>query len=198
MNNSRQRTREIRLPSREEIAEEKERLKQQKRFRKSLFSTVGFLVVVAAAAVLISVWVLPVVQVSGSSMEPTLEDGEILILHKTDDFETGDLIAFYYQSRILLKRVIGTAGDYIDIDAQGNVSVNGVRIEEPYVTERSLEECDIRLPYQVPDGRVFVMGDHRSVSIDSRTKAVGCVTQEQMVGKVALRIWPLSRAGFLE
>lgn len=198
MNNSRQRTREIRLPSREEIAEEKERLKQQKRFRKSLFSTVGFLVVVAAAAVLISVWVLPVVQVSGGSMEPTLEDGEILILHKTDDFETGDLIAFYYQSRILLKRVIGTAGDYIDIDAQGNVSVNGVRIEEPYVTERSLEECDIRLPYQVPDGRVFVMGDHRSVSIDSRTKAVGCVTQEQMVGKVALRIWPLSRAGFLE
>lgn len=198
MNNSRQRTREIRLPSREEIAEEKERLKQQKRFRKSLFSTVGFLVVVAAAAVLISVWVLPVVQVSGSSMEPTLEDGEILILHKTGDFETGDLIAFYYQSRILLKRVIGTAGDYIDIDAQGNVSVNGVRIEEPYVTERSLEECDIRLPYQVPDGRVFVMGDHRSVSIDSRTKAVGCVTQEQMVGKVALRIWPLSRAGFLE
>ena len=197
MNNSRQRTREIRLPSREEIAEEKERLKQQKRFRKSLFSTVGFLVVVAAAAVLISVWVLPVVQVSGSSMEPTLEDGEILILHKTDDFETGDLIAFYYQSRILLKRVIGTAGDYIDIDAQGNVSVNGVRIEEPYVTERSLEECDIRLPYQVPDGRVFVMGDHRSVSIDSRTREVGCVAQEQMVGKVAFRIWPLSRAGFL-
>ena len=153
---------------------------------------------VAAVSVLISARFLPVVQVSGSSMEPTLQDGEILILQKTDDFETGDLIAFYYQSRILLKRVIGTAGDYIDIDAQGNVSVNGIRLDEPYVTERSLEECDIRLPYQVPDGRVFVMGDHRSVSIDSRTREVGCVAQEQMVGKVAFRIWPLSRAGFPE
>lgn len=197
MKENRQRRRDIAIPSREAVAEEKKRLRHRNRFCRSLFNTIGFLIVVAAVSVLISARFLPVVQVSGSSMEPTLRDGEILILQKTDDFETGDLIAFYYQSRILLKRVIGTAGDYIDIDAQGNVSVNGIRLDEPYVTERSLEECDIRLPYQVPDGRVFVMGDHRSVSIDSRTREVGCVAQEQMVGKVAFRIWPLSRAGFL-
>lgn len=198
MKENRQRRRDIEIPSREAVAEEKKRLRHRNRFRRSLFNTIGFLIVVAAVSVLISARFLPVVQVSGSSMEPTLRDGEILILQKTDDFETGDLIAFYYQSRILLKRVIGTAGDYIDIDAQGNVSVNGIWLDEPYVTERSLEECDIRLPYQVPDGRVFVMGDHRSVSIDSRTREVGCVAQEQMVGKVAFRIWPLSRAGFPE
>ena len=195
--NSQQR-RDVALPSREVIHAEKRRLKQKARFRRSLFGTIGFLIVVAAVSVLISARVLPVVQVSGGSMEPTLKDGEILILHRTDDLETGDVIAFYYQSRILLKRVIGTAGDYIDIDAEGNVSVNGAALDEPYLTEKALGECDISLPYQVPDVRVFVMGDHRSISIDSRSREVGCVAQEQMVGKVAFRIWPLSRAGFLK
>ena len=197
MKKNRQQRQDVAVPSRDAVTREKKRLRKRNRFRRNLFNTVGFLIVVAAISVLISARFLPVVQVSGGSMEPTLQDGEILILQKTDDFETGDLIAFYYQSRILLKRVIGTSGDYIDIDAEGNVSVNGTELDEPYVTEKSLEECDIRLPYQVPDGRVFVMGDHRSVSIDSRTREVGCVAQEQMVGKVAFRIWPLSRAGFL-
>ncbi len=189
--------REIAIPSRDEVAKEREKLRYRMRFQRTLFSTIGFLIVVAAVSVLISTMLFPVIQVTGDSMEPTVENGEILILQKTDELQTGDLVAFYYQSRILLKRVIGTAGDYIDIDPEGNVSVNGELLEEPYVTDKSLGECDIELPYQVPDGRIFVMGDHRSVSMDSRTEAIGCVGQEQIIGKVAFRIWPLTRAGFL-
>lgn len=194
---SRSEQREIRIPSREEVAKEREKLKYRQRFRRTLLSTVGFLIVVAAVSVLISTQFFPVVQVSGNSMEPVLEDGEILVLQKTDDFETGDPIAFYYQSRILLKRVIGTAGDYIDIDEEGNVYVNGELLDEPYVTDKSLGECDIQLPCQVPDGKLFVMGDHRSVSIDSRSSEVGFVGQEQIVGRVAFRVWPLNRLGFV-
>ena len=189
--------REIAIPSRDEVAKEREKLKYRMRFQRTLFSTIGFLIVVAAVSVLISTMLFPVIQVTGDSMEPTVENGEILILQKTDELQTGDLVAFYYQSRILLKRVIGTAGDYIDIDPEGNVSVNGELLEEPYVTDKSLGECDIELPYQVPDGRIFVMGDHRSVSMDSRTEAIGCIGQEQIIGKAAFRIWPLTRAGFL-
>ncbi|HJC15745.1 MAG TPA: signal peptidase I [Candidatus Fusicatenibacter intestinigallinarum] len=194
---SRSEQREIRIPSREEVAKEREKLKYRQRFRRTLLSTVGFLIVVAAVSVLISTQFFPVVQVSGDSMEPVLKDGEILVLQKTDDFETGDPIAFYYQSRILLKRVIGTAGDYIDIDEEGNVYVNGELLDEPYVTDKSLGECDIQLPCQVPDGKLFVMGDHRSVSIDSRSSEVGFVGQEQIVGRVAFRVWPLNRLGFV-
>ena len=194
---SRSEQREIRIPSREEVAKEREKLKYRQRFRRTLLSTVGFMIVVAAVSVLISTQFFPVVQVSGDSMEPVLKDGEILVLQKTDDFETGDPIAFYYQSRILLKRVIGTAGDYIDIDEEGNVYVNGELLDEPYVTDKSLGECDIQLPCQVPDGKLFVMGDHRSVSIDSRSSEVGFVGQEQIVGRVAFRVWPLNRLGFV-
>lgn len=189
--------REVWIPSREEVAKEREKLKYWQRFRRTLLSTVGFLIVVAAVSVLISTQFFPVIQVSGDSMEPVLEDGEILVLQKTDDLETGDPIAFYYQSRILLKRVIGTAGDYIDIDEEGNVYVNGELLDEPYVTDKSLGECDIQLPCQVPDGKIFVMGDHRSVSIDSRNSEIGFVGQEQIVGRVAFRVWPLSRLGFV-
>ena len=195
---SRSEQREIRIPSREEVAKEREKLKYRQRFRRTLLSTVGFLIVVAAVSVLISTQFFPVVQVSGDSMEPVLKDGEILVLQKTDDFETGDPIAFYYQSRILLKRVIGTAGDYIDIDEEGNVYVNGELLDEPYVTDKSLGECDIQLPCQVPDGKLFVMGDHRSVSIDSRSSEVGFIGQEQIMGKVAFSVWPLDRIGIVK
>ena len=197
MKNNRDEKRKVVLPSREEVARERDRLRYRQRFRRALLVTAGILIVVAAVSVLISTRLLPVLQVAGDSMEPTMEDGEIVILRTTDDLETGDLVAFYYQSRILLKRVIGTAGDRIDIDKSGNVSVNGERIEEPYVTGRSLGECDIELPYRVPEGQVFVMGDHRSVSVDSRVREVGCVSQEQVIGEVVFLIWPLNRAGFL-
>ena len=131
-------------------------------------------------------------------MEPTLEDGQIIILEKSGKFQTGDLIGFYYQNKILLKRVIGNAGDYIDIDADGNVYVNDKKLDEPYLKDQALGECDINLPYQVPDGKIFVMGDHRSKSIDSRSKLVGCVSDEQVVGRVIFRLWPLKSIGFLK
>lgn len=180
------------LPTIEQVETELNGIKEKKKFGKALRNTVYVLLVVAAVAVLISTLLLPVLQVSGESMEPTLEDGDIIVLVKTNKYETGDLVGFYYQNKLLLKRVIATAGDYVNIDDSGVVSVNGKVIDEPYVSELSKGTCDIELPYQVPDGRIFVMGDHRKVSIDSRAKAVGCIEKEQIVGRVFFRVWPLS------
>lgn len=182
----------VELPSIEQVESELNEIKAKKKFGRALRNTVYVLIVVAAIAVLISTLVLPVLQVSGESMEPTLYDGDIIILVKTGKYETGDLIGFYYQNKLLLKRVIASAGDYVDIDENGVVSVNGEVLDEPYVSELSRGTCDISLPYQVPDGRIFVMGDHRELSIDSRAKAVGCIEKEQIVGRVFFRIWPLS------
>lgn len=186
------------LPTMKQIEEERKRLKKQQEFNKTLASTIGILIVVAAVSVLIATMFLPVLQVSGTSMEPTLEDGEIIGLLKNSDFKTGEIVGFYYQNKILLKRVIGVAGDYIDIDEDGNVFVNEIRIEEPYLTDKALGDCNIILPYQVPEGKVFVMGDHRSTSIDSRNTMIGCVSEEQVVGKAAFRVWPVDRMGFLK
>ena len=130
-------------------------------------------------------------------MDPTLVDGQFVVTLKGSDFETGDITAFYYNNKILIKRVIASAGDWVDIDREGNVSVNGVQLEEPYLQEKSLGECNIDLPYQVPDGRVFVMGDDREISLDSRTTAVGCISKEQVLGQVVFRVWPLSELGKL-
>ena len=146
-------------------------------------------------AVLIATLWLPVLQIYGSSMTPTLQDGEILFSVKTENLETGDIVAFYYNNKILVKRVIAQPGDWVNLDESGTVYVNSVPLEEPYLTEKAVGECDIKLPYQVPDGRIFVMGDHRSTSIDSRSTAVGCVEAEQIVGKIIFRIWPLERIG---
>lgn len=165
------------------------------RYGRVLRSTIFSLIVVAAAAVLIAVLVLPVLQISGESMTDTLQDGDIVVAVNHSKFETGDVIAFYYNNNILVKRVIAYAGDWVDIDADGNVYVNGARLDEPYISDKALGECNIDLPYQVPDGRCFVMGDHRATSIDSRNTAVGCVSSDMVVGKIMMRVWPLSEFG---
>ena len=166
-------------------------------YSKVLRSTVFSLIVVAAAAVLVAVLILPVLQISGTSMTESLQDGDIVVAVNSKRFETGDVIAFYYNNNTLVKRVIANAGDWVDIDGAGNVSVNGELIEEPYVTEKALGECDIEMPYQVPDGKCFVMGDHRATSIDSRNTAVGCVEKDMIVGRIVFRVWPLSDFGII-
>ncbi|MCC8151729.1 MAG: signal peptidase I [Lachnospiraceae bacterium] len=185
------------VPTEEKVAAERERLQYQKRYRQTIRTTIYALIVVAAVAVLIATMFLPVLQVSGSSMEPTLEDGDIIVLVETGDFETGDLVGFYYQNKLLLKRVIAGPGDVVDIDEKGNVYVNDELLDEPYVTEKALGESDREYPYQVPDGRYFVMGDNRATSIDSRSTAIGCIETDQIVGKVIFRIWPLNHLSLI-
>jgi signal peptidase I len=153
------------------------------------------LITVAAIAVLIATLWMPVLEIYGTSMTPTLNDGEIVISLKTNDINTGDVVAFYYNNKILVKRVIAKSGDWIKIDKDGTVTVNGEVLDEPYVNEKSLGECDLTFPYQVPDGRVFVMGDHRSVSVDSRSSSMGCVSEEQIVGKLVFKVWPTKDVG---
>ena len=183
------------LPSIPELKRELKRVRYRKRYHAVLRSTIYTLVTVAAAAILVATLWLPVLQTYGSSMTPTLNDGDIIFSLKTSSFETGDIISFYYNNKILVKRVIASAGDWVDIDSEGNVSVNDIPIEEPYLSDKALGDCNITLPYQVPDGKVFVMGDHRSTTEDSRNTAVGCVAQEQIVGKILFRVWPLSDFG---
>ena len=178
----------VSVPSIEEVGVEREKLRRKREYYRTLRGTVYVLVVVAAISVLLAMLFLPVLQVSGTSMEPTLMDGDIVVLTKIDNFKIGDLCGFYYQNKLLLKRVIGLPGNYIEIDSQGTVYVDGKILDEPYVTDKSLGECDIEFPYQVPDGRIFVLGDHRSTSIDSRSTAVGSIERDQIVGKVLFRI----------
>ena len=166
------------IPSTEEVKAERDRLAYRSRYGRVLRSTIYALVVVAAVAVLLATLFLPVLQVSGDSMNPTLEDRDILLLVKSDSMKTGDLCGFYWQNKLLLKRVIGQPGDVISMDEDGHVTVNGTVLDEPYVDELALGECDIRFPYQVPENRYFVLGDHRSVSIDSRSSVIGCVEKK--------------------
>ena len=181
----------ITIPSLKQVEEERIRLGRRKQYRKALASTIAVLLVVAATAVLVVTLFLPVLQVVGTSMEPTLSNGNIILLVKTKDFNTGQMIGFRQNGKIILKRVIGGPGDYIIIDDEGNVFVNGNLIEEPYITDKSKGECDITFPYQVPDNAYFVLGDHRSVSVDSRRSSIGCIQYDQIIGRVVIRIWPL-------
>lgn len=182
-------------PSLEQIEAALKKEQYRNSYGKVLRSTVFSLIVVAAAAVLIAVLVLPVLQISGESMTDTLQNGDIVVAVNSSRFKTGDVIAFYYNNNILVKRVIAYAGDWVDIDSDGNVYVNGTKLDEPYVSDKALGECNIDLPYQVPDNRCFVMGDHRATSIDSRNTAVGCVGNDMVVGKILLRVWPLAEFG---
>ena len=185
------------IPTTAEVEAERERLAYRSRYARVLRSTIYALLVVAAVAVLLATLFLPVLQVSGDSMNPTLQDRDIIVLVKTDHMKTGDLCGFYWQNKLLLKRIIGLPGDIITLDEDGVVTVNGEVLDEPYVDELALGECDIKFPYQVPENRYFCMGDHRSTSVDSRHKEIGCVSQEQIVGKIVFRVWPLADLGTL-
>lgn len=177
------------LPTLDEVAQARKKLSYRSRFMKVLRSTVAILVVVAAIAVLVSTLFLPVIQVSGDSMEPTLSNGDVILLVKTKQFSTSDLCCVSWQNKLLLKRVIGMPGDSISIDADGNVFVNGGQLDEPYAQGKCLGECDISFPFIVPDGKLFVLGDRRDTSIDSRSSAIGCIDYEQMVGRVLFTVW---------
>ena len=177
------------FPSAEEVSAEKHKLSQKAKLYRIIRSTISTLLVVAAVAVLVSMLFLPVIQVSGNSMTPTLNDGDIILLVKTHNYSTGELCCISWQNKLLLKRVIGLPGDTVEIDQDGSVYINGTLLDEPYVSEKSLGECDIDLPYTVPDGKLFVMGDQRTTSIDSRSSSVGCVDYDQMVGRYFMRIW---------
>lgn len=172
-------------------------VKVKKRFHSVIRSTIGTLVVVAAIAALVAMFILPILQINGTSMTPTISEGQIVMALKGSTFEKGDIVGLYIGNKLLVKRVIGAAGDWIDIKSDGTVFVNGEMIDEPYISEKAFGDTNITLPYQVPDGRYFVMGDHRSTSADSRNTAIGCIAYEQIVGRIVFRIWPLDVFGKL-
>lgn len=182
-------------PELEEIRAEIHREKYRTRYRRVMRSTTAVLIVVAAVSVLVATLWMPVLHIYGVSMSPTLNDGEIVISVKSRSMQQGELVAFYYGNKLLVKRCIAGPGDWVNIDDDGNIYVNSEYLDEPYIQEKALGECNIKLPYQVPDERWFLVGDSRAVSVDSRSTAVGCISQEQIVGKIVFRIWPLSRIG---
>lgn len=182
-------------PGADRLRKELDRVQYNRRYRSVIRSTVYALLTVAAVAVLVATLLLPVLRIYGSSMTPSLSEGDVVVSVKGMNFSRGDVVSFYYNNKILVKRVIAFQGEWVNIDDQGNVYVGGTLLDEPYLTEKALGECDIQLPYQVPDGRIFVLGDHRSTSVDSRSTTVGCVFEEQIVGKIVYRVWPFSSFG---
>lgn len=183
------------VPTTEQLHDELKRLRYRERFARSIWSTISSLIVVAAIAIIISTMLLPVLKVTGTSMTPTLQNDEVLICNKLAEPERGDVIAFYYNNKVLLKRLIGLPGDKIDIAEDGTVIVNDAELIEPYVSEIAIGECDVEFPYQVPENRYFVLGDHRAVSIDSRSTSVGCIAEENIIGKVMVRVLPVKKFG---
>ena len=186
------------VPSLQQLESELKRERYQRQYGRVLRSTIFTLITVAAVAVLVATLWMPVLQIYGSSMTPTLIDGSIVLSVKDSGFESGDIIAFYYNNKILVKRVIAQPGEWVDIEEDGTVYVNNLELAEPYVDKKAFGDCNIELPYQVPESRIFVMGDHREVSVDSRNTAVGCVADEQVVGKLVFCVWPLSSFGAIK
>ena len=187
---------EVSLPTKEQVETERKRYRRQKAYNKALSGTVYVLTIVAAVAVLIATLILPVLQIEGTSMEPTLSNGDIVLLAKTTRFEHGDLCAFTWNNKLLVKRVIGLPGDWIEIDTDGTVYLNGDKLNEPYVQQAALGECDLVFPFQVPQEQFFVIGDMRESSIDSRNTVIGCISKDQIVGKAFFRVWPFNSIRF--
>lgn len=179
-------------PSVQELEKELNRIRYRSRYNRVLKSTIYTLIVAAAVAILVATIWMPVLQIYGTSMNPTLTEGDIVVVLKGNNYEQGDLISFYLGNKLLVKRYIAGPGQWVDIDKDGNVTVDGKVLDEPYVIEKTLGDTDLKFPYQVPESRIFVLGDHRSVSADSRSAIIGCVSDEQMVGKIVLRVWPLN------
>ena len=188
--------REVSLPTKNQVETERKRYRRQKAYNKALRGTVYVLTIVAAVAVLVATLILPVLQIEGTSMEPTLSNGDVVLLAKTPRFERGDLCGFTWNNKLLIKRVIGLPGDWIEIDTDGTVYLNGEMLDEPYVVHKALGECDIEYPFQVPQEQYFVVGDMRESSIDSRNSLIGCIKKDQIVGKVFSRVWPLKNFRF--
>ncbi|MFI3141364.1 MAG: signal peptidase I [Clostridia bacterium] len=188
---------ELTMLTAQQIEKELGRITYKKRYTQVMRSTIFILAVVAAVAILIATMFLPVLNVYGTSMTPTFEDGDIVVCIKKSDFEAGELVAFYYNNKILVKRVIATSGQWVDIDDEGNVTVDGELLDEPYLEQKALGECNIEFPYQVPDGRYFVMGDNRSISADSRIEEIGCISQEEIVGEIIFRVFPFNSFGLV-
>ena len=187
---------EVTLPTITQVETERKRYRRQKAYNKALRGTVYVLTIVAAVAVLIATLVLPVLQIEGTSMEPTLSNGDIVLLTKTPRFNREDLCGFTWNNKLLIKRVIGLPGDWIEIDTDGTIYLNGEKLDEPYVQQMALGECDLEFPFQVPPAQYFVVGDMRESSIDSRNSLIGCIAKDQIVGKVFFRIWPFKNIRF--
>lgn len=178
--------------TKDELKEELTRVKARESFLYALRNTILVLIVVAAATVLVTTFAMPVLHIYGDSMFPTLNEGDTVMALKENRYETGDVIAFYYNNKVLVKRVIAGPGDLVNIDSSGTVYINETELEEPYVSEKAIGECDIEFPFQVPSDELFVMGDHRAISIDSRTREIGCIPIDRIIGKIVFHIWPLS------
>lgn len=187
----------LEIPSIPALKEELMREKIKREFRRAILNMAGILIVAAALTALMATRIFVLVQINGSSMKPTLNEDEVIILRQTKAVEKGDIVGFYYGGKILLKRVMAGAGDEVDIDREGNVSVNGERLGESYLKEKRLGKCDLEFPYEVPEGAIFVLGDNRAISMDSRIKSIGCVESDQIVGKVVFRMWPMARMGIM-
>ena len=187
---------EVSLPTKRQVETERKRYRRQKAYNKALGGTIYVLTIVAAVAVLIATLVLPVLQIEGTSMEPTLSNGDIVLLTKTTRFDHGDLCGFTWNNKLLIKRVIGLPGDWIEMDTDGNIYLNGEKLDEPYVQQKDFGECDLEFPFQVPQEQYFVVGDMRESSIDSRNSLIGCIPKDQIVGKVFFRVWPFKSIQF--